>query len=214
MTLKLLSANYLKKFLKFFFQPAEEVKSGKVTKYILSEDLIQFMAQRPVFIYHKMLPISALKSRNLKPTEPEKPYFAEAEDNLIALGLEEFFGGTDRWKPNHNPKGLTEACTHIVSKTSMRGKSVKHIRYRIKNRKDIHKTKSENAIKFYFKYNYAPREAMKDLQHYNPSMILAPINADPNELPQFWREKLKKPLAPLTTPPHAISVKMSVVSSM
>ena len=40
-----------------------------------------------------MLPICALKPRNLKLTEPEKPYFAEAEDNLIALGLEEFFGG-------------------------------------------------------------------------------------------------------------------------
>ena len=180
-----------------------EKKPGN-KNYALSEELVQFMAERPVFIYPKMLPICPLKLKSKKnPLEPEKPYFAKAEDNLIVLGLEYFFGGTDKWK---NGKQLTEACTSVVA-NMLKSKSVKHVRYRIKNRKDPLKCKGENAIKFYFKNNYAPREAYNDLETYNPSKIVSPKNADPNDLPQLWREKLKKSLAPNTVPLPPISIK-------
>ena len=80
----------------------------------MTDELIHFMAQKTVFIYPDMLPVCALKQRNPASYEPEKPYFADAEDNLIVLGLEEFYKGGNTWK---NEKGicknLTEACTFI-----------------------------------------------------------------------------------------------------
>ena len=142
------------------------------------------MAQKTVFIYPEMLPVCALKQRNPASYEPEKPFFADAEDNLIVLGLEEFYKGGNTWK---NEKGicknLTEACTFIgklqhistldvlqndcifvlAASIKMRAKTVKHIRCRIKNRKDLHKTKDENPIKFYFRNSFAPREAFNSL---------------------------------------------------
>ena len=59
------------------------------SKIELAPELIEWMAERPAFLYPELLPISALKpsGRNGK---GDKPYFSKAEDNLIALGIGPF----------------------------------------------------------------------------------------------------------------------------
>ena len=67
-----------------YLAPTIKHKSGKKPKYELAPELIEWMAERTAFIYPELLPTSALKpSLNEK---DDKPYFAKAEDNLIALG--------------------------------------------------------------------------------------------------------------------------------
>lgn len=181
--------------------------SGKKPKYELSDELINYMADKQAFIYPHLLPTMPLKPNFTKGSsakfieeDAEKPYFAHAEDNIIALGLEHFFGGTDKWKNKFSSKGLGDACSYISS-TLMRGKTTKHIRVRIKNRKDKHKLKQKgNPITFYFENNYAPREAMKELTPYDPRAVVAPRFADPITLPTLWREKLKRPLETVSAP--------------
>lgn len=155
------------------------------------------MADKRAFVYPSLLPTSSLKPSlsSLYDKDSEKPYFAKGEDNLIALGLEHFFGGTDKWSKANNKKGLTEAC-NFISSSMMRGKTTKHIRIRIKNRKDKYKVHCSNPITYYFEHNYAPREAMKELCSYDPSAVVAPMFADPKLLPGLWRERLKKPILP------------------
>ena len=55
------------------------------TKIELAPELIEWMAERPAFLYPELLPISALKPSG-KNGKDDKPYFSKAEDNLIALG--------------------------------------------------------------------------------------------------------------------------------
>ena len=52
------------------------------SKIELAPELIEWMAERPAFLYPELLPISALKPSG----KNDKPYFSKAEDNLIALG--------------------------------------------------------------------------------------------------------------------------------
>ena len=55
------------------------------SKIELAPELIEWMAERPAFLYSELLPISALKPSG-KNGKDDKPYFSKAEDNLIALG--------------------------------------------------------------------------------------------------------------------------------
>ena len=159
-------------------------KSGK-TKYELSPELLRFIGDHPslAFPYPQMLPCSALKPTTQKMLETDKPYFAKAEDNLIVLGLETYFGGTDKWKK----EGYAKAAT-FVSKTLMRSKTAKHIRVRIKNRKDKCRVQTENAITYYHQHNAAPRIAAEDLQPYQPNYNL--VKNGPN-LPDFYGDFFK-----------------------
>ena len=146
--------------------PTVTKESKGKTRYELSPELVKFIGDAPsiAFPYPQMLPCSAIKPTPQKMLENDKPYFAKAEDNLIVLGLETYFGGTDRWKK----EGYAKAATY-VSKTLMRSKTAKHIRVRIKNRKDKCRIQTENAITYYHQHNTAPRIAAEDLQAYQPS---------------------------------------------
>ena len=55
------------------------------SKIELALELIEWMADRPAFLYPELLPISALKPSG-KNSKDDKAYFAKSEDNLIALG--------------------------------------------------------------------------------------------------------------------------------
>ena len=60
-------------------------KTSNRSKIELAPELIEWVAERPAFIYPELLPTSALKPSG-KSGKDDKPYFAKAEDNLIALG--------------------------------------------------------------------------------------------------------------------------------
>ena len=68
----------------------------KRQKLDLNPEMIQFMGESTAFPYPEMLPCSALKPTSAKALESDKPFFAKAEDNLIVLGMELYFQGTDR----------------------------------------------------------------------------------------------------------------------
>ena len=162
----------------------------------LNPELIEFMSEKSAFIYPELLPIVALRNNyytNSK-TGEDKVFFAKGEDDLIALGLEHFYGGTDKWKVKSN-KGLTDAYNYISS-SIMRGKTVKQLRLRVKNRKDKCRKNEPNAIIYYFQHNQAPRDALNELQTYDANCIVAPKYLDPQKLPEVWREVLRKPLFP------------------
>ena len=61
------------------------METSSRSKIELAPELIEWIAERPAFLYPDLLPISALKpsGRNGK---DDKPYFSKAEDNIIALG--------------------------------------------------------------------------------------------------------------------------------
>ena len=73
---------------------------------------------------------------------------------------------------------------------------MKQIRLRAKNRKDPCRKNEPNAIMHYFQNSSAPRVAMDELQNYDPSRVVAPKHADPEKLPELWREILKIPIKP------------------
>ena len=60
-------------------------KTSNRSKIELAPELIEWVAERPAFLYPELLPTSALKPSG-KSGKDDKPYFAKAEDNLIALG--------------------------------------------------------------------------------------------------------------------------------
>ena len=60
-------------------------KTSNRSKIELAPELIEWVAERPAFLYPELLPTSALKPSS-KSGKDDKPYFAKAEDNLIALG--------------------------------------------------------------------------------------------------------------------------------
>ena len=157
-------------------------------KHELSMDLVKFVGDHSsiAFPYPEMLPCSALKPSTPKMLENDKPYFAKAEDNLIVLGLETYFDGTDRWKK----EGYAKAAA-FVSKNLMRSKTAKHIRVRIKNRKDKCRIQSENAITYYHQHNAAPKIAEEDLQPYHPGTKTSILVRNSPNLPDFYRDVFK-----------------------
>ena len=60
-------------------------KTSNRSRIELAPELIEWVAERPAFLYPELLPTSALKPSG-KSGKDDKPYFAKAEDNLIALG--------------------------------------------------------------------------------------------------------------------------------
>ena len=68
------------------FKDTKLKNNRKVPKLDLNPEMIKFMGESQAFPYPEMLPISALKETREKALENDKPYFAKAEDNLIALG--------------------------------------------------------------------------------------------------------------------------------
>lgn len=191
---------------------SKEIK--KVVKYELTDELINFMGDRSAFIYPELLPCSALKPNPLKAVASEnelKPYFAKGEDNLIVLGLEHFYGGSDKWK--RQSKGLTDAYTYIVS-SMMRGKTVKQLRLRVKNRKDKCRKNEPNAIQYFFQHSQAPHNALDELKSYDASQIRAPRYAQPERLPEFWRVKLINPLKPAPPPQLASAANLTTTTTL
>ena len=130
---------------------------------------IQLQKWIPSTVYGRIIGWLVNETNSSTNEKEDKPYFAKAEDNLIALGLEHFYDGTDRWK-NNKAKGLTEAYTYISSKI-MRGKTMKQIRLRAKNRKDPARKNEPNAIMHYFQHSKAPRVAMDELKSYDPRQV-------------------------------------------
>ena len=61
-------------------------KTSNRSKIELAPELIEWVAERPAFLYPELLPTSALKPSAGKSGKDDKPFFAKAEDNLIALG--------------------------------------------------------------------------------------------------------------------------------
>ena len=61
-------------------------KTSNRSKIELAPELVEWVAERPAFLYPELLPTSALKPSTGKSGKDDKPYFAKAEDNLIALG--------------------------------------------------------------------------------------------------------------------------------
>ncbi len=93
-------------------QQKETKHEKKSKKFELTDELVNFIADKPAFIYPELLPTCALKPIGVGCEE--KPYFAKAEDDLIALALEHFYGGSERWKKGKT--GLTDAYTYISSR--------------------------------------------------------------------------------------------------
>ena len=61
-------------------------KTSNRSKIELAPELIEWVAERPAFLYPELLPTSALKPSG-KSGKDDKPYFAKAEDNLIDTTL-------------------------------------------------------------------------------------------------------------------------------
>ena len=70
----------------------------------------------------------------------------------------------------------------------MRSKTAKHIKVRIKNRKDKCRIDTENPITFYYSNNVAPRIAIEDLRPYNPNRYALKYS---DNLPDYYRDFFK-----------------------
>jgi hypothetical protein len=82
---------------------------------------MDFMGNNPVFVYPNLLPTSAIKpTPKLKNGEEEKVFFAKAEDQIIALGLEFYFGGTNKWKKTAALQVKSPYLSNFSSKKSIK----------------------------------------------------------------------------------------------
>lgn len=118
-------------------------KKKRHSTYHITEELMDFMAQKNVFQFPSLLPISGLN-----PTV-ERIMWQPSEDQLLAQAIERFAPETKRFGKKH----MTELSFAINSK-AMPAKTPQQIQVRIKNLKQM--GADDNPVKRYYEDGVAP----------------------------------------------------------
>ncbi|XP_055954237.1 GON-4-like protein [Argiope bruennichi] len=129
------------------------------------------LATSKVFIYPELLPVCGFRDV----FEKQKTKFSAPEDNLIALGMEQFA----------DVKNPVECIQALLVPT----KTVEQIKIRIKNSK-VKKNSLDNPIKFYHVYKQAP-QFQRVIRIFDPLNVKAPENYPSEVLPK-WMESYSK----------------------
>ncbi|GFU30788.1 GON-4-like protein [Nephila pilipes] len=129
------------------------------------------LATSKVFIYPELLPVCGFREI----FEKQKTKFSTPEDNLIALGMEQF-------ADVKNPVEYIHALL-------VPAKTIEQIKIRIKNSK-VKKNPMDNPIKFYHIYKQAP-QFQRVIRIFDPYNIKAPEDYSPEFLPK-WMESYSK----------------------
>ncbi|XP_063225929.1 GON-4-like protein isoform X2 [Bacillus rossius redtenbacheri] len=161
----------------------EESKRGsiknsnrKINKQYFPKQFLEVVSSSEVFLYPLMLPARPFRVGEFKPV------FLPAEEQLAAIGLEQFESYLKETKENF--KDLIKVVSLIV-KYMMPGKDVLKL-YDIIRRKRFVKS---SPIHYYFRHNCAPA-AEHFVIPYNSTMARAP-NKQPIELlPDVWKEAI------------------------
>ncbi|XP_055930597.1 GON-4-like protein isoform X2 [Argiope bruennichi] len=143
----------------------EKAKKRKMNKGI-PEYVKKALASSKAFIYPELLPTFGFYTFY----RGSKASFSAAEDNLIALGLEQF--------------SYMEDPLECIQKFLLPTKSRYQIKCRIKNSKQ--KRDTENPIAYYCKYKKLP-EFNRVIRIFDPNNVKAPEEYPPSALPA-WME--------------------------
>ncbi|CAL1274216.1 unnamed protein product [Larinioides sclopetarius] len=137
----------------------------------VSQHVKKTLATSKVFIYPELLPVCGFRDI----FEKQKTKFSAPEDNLIALGMEQFA----------DVKNPVEYIHALLVPT----KTVEQIKIRIKNSK-VKKNPLDNPIKFYHVYKQAP-QFQRVIRVFDPLNVKAPEDYSPDVLPK-WMESYSK----------------------
>ncbi len=103
---------------------------------------------------------------------------------MIAKGLEDYFDDPESGIKHK----LKSACKHLCS-TVLTGKTFAQVRTRIKNQKLRFKSKqADNPISYYLDNHVAKRDTFDTLKTYEASDVVAPRYANPDELPENFKD--------------------------
>lgn len=153
------------------------------------------IANSRVFIYPELLPSCGF----LSCVEKSKVTFTQAEDHLIALGLEQF-------QPLQGFSSI-----HLIKTLLLPPKTESQIRFRIKNVKSAQFTK-DNPIKYYFKHNKAPT-INQTIRPFNPDLMMAPCEQPVELLPEWMKPFIQRHSAVIAPLPIVVSGSQNVNTS-
>ncbi|XP_067144563.1 uncharacterized protein mute isoform X2 [Centruroides vittatus] len=153
------------------------------------------IANSRVFMYPELLPSCGF----LSCTEKSKVTFTQAEDHLIALGLEQF----------QPLQGFS--TIHLIKTLMLPPKTESQIRFRIKNVKSAQFTK-DNPIKYYFKHNKAPA-INQTIRSFNPDLIISPSEQPSELLPEWMKPFMQRHSTVIAPLPIVVSGSQNVRTS-
>ncbi|GAB6023077.1 hypothetical protein CHUAL_007168 [Chamberlinius hualienensis] len=142
-------------------------------KLVLSDRVLSTILNSEVFIYHELLP-----NRGLKLPSQYKSNFTEAEDNLLALGLEQFM----------NIKGFS--CWALIREHMIPIKTSKQIWNRVKNLKNNCKNPN-NPVKCFYQHNRVPIFIHK-VEHFSANSVRPLIKGNLKILPEVFQSYLSE----------------------
>ncbi|XP_046559961.1 GON-4-like protein [Haliotis rubra] len=151
-------------------------KGSSSTKHPLLPSQIEVFWSSPVFLYPQLLPCRRLLS--LEEARDSRLTFTSGEDNLIALGLEQFHG-------LKNPRSL-------IQKYLLPAKTLKQINLRIKNMSS--QRSPDNPIK-YFRQNKNMLPKTLVVEAFSPDQMVALRDQDDSILPIWAKKKRAKEAA-------------------
>ncbi|GIY44802.1 GON-4-like protein [Caerostris extrusa] len=175
---------------KFDLKIEEDINTEKYHEYKITslrtipKHVRKTLATSKVFIYPELLPEHGFREILFS---CYKALFCTAEDNLIAIGLEEFSYADD-------PLDLIR---HFLLPMKKKHQIINHINLCKKE------DPSKNAIAFYYKYR-KPIEFKRVIRMFNPNNVKSPEEYPPENLPEWMKKysklampkKLKKELIP------------------
>uniref|UniRef100_T1J6B0 Myb-like domain-containing protein n=1 Tax=Strigamia maritima TaxID=126957 RepID=T1J6B0_STRMM len=130
-------------------------------------------SESKVLIYPELLPVCGFSTAFIK----SKVVFSEAEDNLLAMGLDQFFKLKDL------------ACHKTIREHMLPAKTEKQIRHRIKNLKSS--KMPDNPVKFFFQNGHKlPPQIVKIPPEFNASEVKSPKKQPINALPLWLRKSI------------------------
>ncbi|GIX82763.1 GON-4-like protein, partial [Caerostris darwini] len=175
---------------KFDLKTEEDINTEKSHEYKITslrtipKHVRKTLATSKVFIYPELLPEHGFREILFS---CYKALFCTAEDNLIAIGLEEFSYADDP----------VEFVRHYLLPMKKKHQIINHINLCKKE------DPSKNAIAFYYKYR-KPIEFKRVIRIFNPDNVKSPEEYPPENLPEWMKKysklampkKLKKELIP------------------
>ncbi|XP_048255933.1 uncharacterized protein LOC124134138 isoform X2 [Haliotis rufescens] len=151
-------------------------KGSTSTKHPLLPSQVEVFWSSPVFLYPQLLPCRRLLTQ--EEARDSRLTFTTGEDNLIALGLEQF-------QHLKNPRSL-------LQKYLLPAKTIKQINLRIKNMSS--QRSPDNPIK-YFRQNKNMMAKMLVVEAFSPDQMVALQDQDDSVLPIWAKKKRAKETA-------------------
>ena len=164
----------------------EQPGPGRKPVCEVSTYLMEFMHDKPVFMYPHLLPISGMipsESRSMG----SKIFWSTGEDQLLALSLEEA-------QKSKRPEGFLGVFKRLLEDRKIYNRTVIQMRARYKNMTKTHLMASgdvQNPIRYFKKHKRAMVLPNSQYIPYLPGQVVAPKFAPVSSLPSAWRDGLK-----------------------